>query len=219
MALHVFHADFPGPPPEPARATERIRGLQSRRREGVDGALALTCALVAAVVWQPMLVPAIAAGVLASLALACMSHITLRDLVDECAMYPSMSAQPEVARRHARLAAPAQRRALARSLRQLADDGGRTGAAAGFEQFAIRARVVAVRPKLLAVADALEREPGTDPVAVARLWTLVRSGIVSPVYNTTLPAELLDVILSQALYRLTAGTAAERARRIPESSG
>ena len=101
---------------------------------------------------------------------------------------------------------------------QLADERARTGAAAGFEQFAIRARVEAVRPKLLAVADALEQEPGTDPVAVARLRTLVRSGIVSPLYNTTLPAELLDVILSQALYRITAGTAAVRARRIQESS-
>ena len=219
MALHVLHAEFPGPPPEPARATERIRDLQSRRRDGVDGTLTLACALVAAVVWQPMLVPVIAAGLVASLALAGMSHIALRDLVDECAMFPSMSAQPDIARRHARLAAPGQRRALARSLRQLADHDARTGAQAGFEQFAIRARIEAVRPKLLAVAAALDQEPGPDPVALARLWTLVRSGIVSPLYNTTLPAELLDVILSQALYRLTTATAAECARRIPQSSG
>ena len=218
MALHVLHADFPGPAPEPGKAAERIRILKSRRRDGVDGTLALAFALVAAVLWQPMLVPPVAAGLLSSLAHACVSQITLGDLVDEYAMYPSMSAQPDVASRHARLAASGQRRSLARSLRQLADERARTGAAAGFEQFAIRARVEAVRPKLLAVADALEQEPGTDPVAVARLRTLVRSGIVSPLYNTTLPAELLDVILSQALYRITAGTAAVRARRIQESS-
>ncbi len=41
-----------------------------------------------------------------------------------------------------------------------------------------------------------------DPVAVARLWMLLRSGIASPLYNTTLAADELDVILRQALWRI-----------------
>jgi hypothetical protein len=122
-------------------------------------------------------------------------------------MYPCMSQLSDVADRQRRLVEPVHVRALARSLRKLGDErpGAAVGASAGFEALVIRSRVRAVRPRLMEIADALEREETADPVAIARLWTLLRVGIASPLYNTTLAAEQLDVILRQTLWRIVAG--------------
>lgn len=85
----------------------------------------------------------------------------------------------------------------------------------------IKSRLHAVRPRLLAVAEALDRVVTADPVAVARLWTLLRLGMTSPPHSGTLTAEQLDVILRQALWRMAVdrrpiALAQRRSRSTPE---
>jgi len=200
MALHALNADFPGPAPEPGPAAERIVRLKDRGREGAECAMVLVPLLVATIVWHPPFIAPIGAGLLGALVVAVLSQVLLTDLLDEYAMYPCMSRQPDVAERQRRLVEPNQLRELALVLRKLTDERTGTVRGAGVEDLVIRARVRAVRPRLLHVADALERERGADPVAVARLWMLLRNGVASPLYNTTLAADELDVILRQALW-------------------
>jgi hypothetical protein len=204
MALLTLNADFPGPAPEPQQAAERIARLKARRRDGLRSALLLSAPLTVAASWAPSIAPAIGAGLFAALVVAGLSHAVLSAFLDDCAMYPCMSGDDDVAARQRRLVEPVQVRSLAHSLRTLTDDrpGAAVGASAGFEALVIRGRVSAVRPRLLEIADALEREPTADPVAIARLWTLLRSGVRSPLYNTTLAAEQLDVVLRQALWQI-----------------
>jgi hypothetical protein len=210
MALHALNADFPGPAPEPGPAAERIVRLKDRGREAAECAVVLVPLLVATIVWNPPFIAPIGAGLLGALVVAVLSQVFLTDLLDECAMYPCMSRQPDIADRQRRLVEPDQLRELALALRKLTDERTRTVRSAGVEDLVIRARVRAVRPRLLQVADALEREQRADPVAVARLWMLLRSGIASPLYNTTLAADELDVILRQALWRML-----DSDRRVP----
>jgi hypothetical protein len=207
MALLTLNADFPGPAPEPQQAAERIARLKGRRRDGLRSALLLSAPLMVAASWAPSIVPAIGAGLFAALVVAGLSHAVLSDFLDDCAMYPCMSGHDDVAARRRRLVEPVQVRSLAHCLRKLTDErpGAAVGASAGFEALVIRSRVRAVRPRLLEIADALERERTADPVAIARLWRLLRSGVASPLYNTTLAAEQLDVVLRQALWRIRSG--------------
>ena len=207
MALLTLNADFPGPAPEPQQAAERIARLKARRRDGLRSGLLLSASLTVAVAWAPSIVPTIGAGLFAALVVAGLSHAMLCDFLDDCAMYPCMSGHDDVAARQRRLVEPVQVRALAHSLRKVGDErpGAAVGASAGFEALVIRSRVRAARPRLLEIAEALEREQTADPVAIARLWTLLRIGVASPLYNTTLAAEQLDVVLRQALWRIRSG--------------
>ena len=202
MTLRAIHADFPGPAPEPDEAAERILRLKRRRRDGLEAAVVLGAALAAAVVWEPAFTAALAAGLLTAVAVGALAHVLLSDLLDDFAMYPGLSGQPEVAERQHRLIQPDRLTSLARQLRRLIDDGPPPAPWMGVEPLVIKARVRAARPRLVAVADALERGETADPVAVARLWTLLRVGIASPLYNQALSPDQLDVILRQALWRM-----------------
>lgn len=202
MTLCALNADFPGPAPEPGEAAERILRLKARRRDGLRAAVVLCVALAAAVVWEPGFAAAAAAGLAAAIAVSGWAHVLLSELLDEFAMYPCMSGQPDVAERQRRLIQPDKLASLAGQLRRLTDDGPSPGTWMGVEALVIKARVYAMRPRLLAIADALEQGGTADPVTVARLWTLLRVGITSPLYSRTLTADQLDVILRQALWRM-----------------
>jgi hypothetical protein len=180
MTLGALNADFPGPPPEPGDAAERIMRLKARRRDGLQAVVVLCVALAAAVVSEPAFTATAAAGLVAALVVSGWAHALLSDLLDEFAMYPCMSGQPDVAERQRRLIQPDRLASLARHLYRLTDDGPPPATWTGVEALVIKARVSAVRPRLLAVADALEHGETADPVAVARLWTLLRVGITSP---------------------------------------
>jgi hypothetical protein len=203
MTLRALNADFPGPPPEPREAAERLRRLKARRRDALQAALVLLAALGAAIAWEPAFTAATAAGLVAALVIAGIAHAMLSDLLDELAMYPSLSGQPEVAERQRRLIEPDRLAALATQLHRIVDEGPPSAGMTSIDALVIKARVHAVRPRLLAVADALEGGRTADPVAVARLWMLVRAGMASPHAGRALTAEQLDVILRQTLFRLT----------------
>jgi hypothetical protein len=202
MTLRALNADFPGPPPEPGEAAERILRLKTRRRDGVHAAIVLCVGLATAVVWEPAFIAAAAAGLVTALAVGGLAHVLLADLLDEFAMYPCMSGQPEVAERQRRLIQPDRLASLARQLRGLINEGPSPAEWMDVDALVVNARVRAVAPLLLAVADTLERCETADPVAVARLRRLLRVGITSPLYDRTLTAHQLDVILRQALWRM-----------------
>lgn len=202
MSLVALNADFPGRGPTPAEAERRVLRLKTRRHDSVEAAVVLSAALAAAVMWEPAFTAAAAAGLVAALAVGGFAQAVLSDLLDEYAMYPSLSKQPEVAERQRRLIQPSALASLARRLRRLIDEGTQPATGADVESLVIGARVNAVRPRLLAVVEALECGGTADPVAVARLWMLLRAGIVSPLYNSALTVDQLDAILRQALWRM-----------------
>jgi hypothetical protein len=202
MTLRTLNADFPGPAPEPDEAEKRILRLKLRQREGLEAAVVLGAALAAAVIWEPAFTAAAAAGLVVAVAVGGCAHAVLSDLLDELAMYPCMSAQREVAERQRRLIQPDRRALLARQLRRLVDEGPPPTTLTGIEALVFKARIRAARPRLLAVADALERDATADAVTVARLSTLLRVGTASPLYNHAVSADQLDVILRHALWRM-----------------
>jgi hypothetical protein len=204
MAFCALHADFPGEPPKLAHAEARIATLKRRRRDSLEAALVLSVAIVLAILWSQTTVAALLAGLVAALASAGLAHMTLSDLVAECALFAGMGSLPDVARRQSQLVAPERRHQLAVSLRKLADDRAPTAVAGwpGSPQVWIPRRVTAARTRLLDLAWTLDRAERADPIAVARLEKLLRDGIFSPLYNPTVPAEELDVILRQLRWRL-----------------
>jgi hypothetical protein len=146
MTLCALHADFPGPAPEPGEAAERILRLKRRRRDGLGAAVVLGAALAAAAVWEPAFTAAVAAGLLTAVAVGGLAQVLLSDLLDEFAMYPCMSGQPEVAEHQQRLIQPDRLASLARQLRRLTDEGppSATSTSTGVEALVIKARVRAL---------------------------------------------------------------------------
>ena len=130
-------------------------------------------------------------------------------LLDEWAVREDFGEVPELARARRRMVTDAQRRAMARSLREIAVQRSvpRTAVAP-----LLLARVAPVRGELLAMADELEHAPRLDPRTMAELTGLITDGARSPLLNEAVPEPELAVLLRRIRFRLASASAGDQLR-------
>jgi hypothetical protein len=158
-----------------------------------------------------VIVPAAAAvGLVAAVLLACGAEVTRQVVVDEWTLREDLAGVPELARARRRMTTDAHRRALARSLREIALQR-------SVPRHAIApmllSRVEPVRGELLAMAEEVERSPRLDPRTIAEINGLVTDGARSPLLNEAVPEPELAILLRRIRFRLAAGAAGDELRR------
>jgi len=205
MTMVVLHTDFPRDAPDVREAADAIERLERRRADAVGCGAVLAAGAAAALLIAPELAAALLAGLVAAGVIAGGAHASLEELVDRCALFPTTASLPAAARRQRELVGPRSRRALAASLRGVAERGSDPHVAGRpvTLQLVLTQRVRGVRAELLELAALLEELDQPDPVAVARLRWLLRDGIASPLYDPTTPADELGVVLRHACMRLS----------------
>jgi hypothetical protein len=100
MSLVVLHTGFPGDPPDPREAASAIERLEHRRAEYLCSVPVLAGCLGAAIPLAPELAVGLLAGLLGAATIAAAAHLSLRGLVDRCALFYSTDSIPSVARHH-----------------------------------------------------------------------------------------------------------------------
>jgi hypothetical protein len=133
-----------------------------------------------AVAWHVTYVAAIAAALIGSVTLAASCHVARELRLNALVIFPDLAQLPELAPKWLRqTAAPTQPPRRFDCCRVLPD------------------RVAAVRPALLQLAGALERNTGPDPASVALVHELLTDGC-GPLYNPNVPTEELRRAITRA---------------------
>ena len=194
--------------PSVRTAAEAHRHLQSLAawRWGAIASAVMSLGLAAA----GLLVPAAAVtGVVAAVILGAGAELARTVVLDEWAVREDLGDVPELARARRRMVTDAQRRAMARSLREIAVQ--RTVPRSAVAP-PLLARVAPVRGELLAIAEELERAPRLDPRTMAELTGLITDGARSPLLNEAVPEPELAVLLRRIRFRLASGTGGDQLR-------
>ena len=189
--------------PSVRTAAEAHRHLQSLAawRWGAIASAVMSLGLAAA----GLLVPAAAVtGVVAAVILGAGAELARTVVLDEWAVREDLGDVPELARARRRMVTDAQRRAMARSLREIAVQRSVPRSAVAPP---LLSRIAPVRGELLAMAEELERAPRLDPRTMAELTGLITDGARSPLLNEAVPEPELAVLLRRIRFRMASGSA------------
>jgi len=198
--------------PSVRTAAEAHRHLQSLAawRWGAIASAVMSLGLAAA----GLLVPAAAVtGVVAAVILGAGAELARTVVLDEWAVREDLGDVPELARARRRMVTDAQRRAMARSLREIAVQRTVPRSAVAPQ---LLARVAPVRGELLAMAEELERAPRLDPRTMAELTGLITDGARSPLLNEAVPdadyRDALEARVKDVSGRIAAGVGREQGK-------
>jgi hypothetical protein len=182
-------------PPERDNAPSGLDLLDAWRRGSAATAVVMAALLPFAVAWHVTYLVAVAASLAGALTLAAGCHIARELRLNALIIFPEFAELPELAGKRRRLVRPRNRRALAASLRRTV---ARKQPARRFDCCPVLPdRVAAVRPALLRLASALERNPEPDPASVALIRELLKDGC-GPLYNPNVPADELGRAITRA---------------------
>jgi hypothetical protein len=185
-----------------AEARRHLQSLAAWRWGAIVAGLA-ALALTA----DGVLVPAAAAvGLVIAVLLGFGAEVARHVVVDEWTLREDLAEVPELARARRRMVTEHHRRAIARSLREIA--GERSVSRTAIAPMLL-SRVAPVRGELLAMADELERSPHLDPRTMAELSRLITDGARSPLLNEAVPESELAVLLRRIHFRLAAAAGDE----------
>jgi hypothetical protein len=193
------HLSWPAlAPPEP-REPEKVRSslnlLRDWRQGSVATAIVMAALLPFAVAWHVTYLVTIAAALIGAVTLAASCHLIREVRLNALVIVPDFAQLPELAGRRKRLVSPRNRRAVASSLRRT------VAPMQPPRRFdccpVLTERVAAVRPGLLQLASALERNPEPDPASVALVRELLSDGC-GPLYNSNVPADDLRHAITRA---------------------
>jgi hypothetical protein len=184
---------------DPHAARAALDRLAQRMRDALLGAAAaFGVGLALLVAGQRTLLLPLGAGALAGVVVGLLARGDRDALILRLVGQRSAYAIPEVARAAGRLATPAARRELARSLTRLVLE------AEGFEPnnptiYALPDRVAAHAEELLSVAYLLAQDSvKVHPATVSLLNRLLSSPMRSPLYNPQVPEQHLGIALQRA---------------------
>ena len=198
---HAARVSLPWPalarpePPEYEKAQRTLSLLRDWRQGSAATAVVMGALLPFAVAWHVTYLAAIAAALIGSVTLAASCHVARELRLNALVIFPDLAELPELARTRKRLVSPRNRRAVANWLRQTAAP---TQPSRRFDCCPVLPdRVAAVRPALLQLAGALERNTGPDPASVALVHELLTDGC-GPLYNPNVPTEELRRAITRA---------------------
>jgi hypothetical protein len=197
-------------PPEHEQLPSGLRLLDDWRQGSGATAVVMAALLPFAVAWHVSYLVAIAASLAGAVALAAGCHVARELRLNALMIFPEFAHLPQLAGRRARLVSPRNRRAVASSLRRTLAP---TRPPRRFDCCPVLAdRVATVRPALLQLAGALERNTEPEPASVALVQKLLSDGC-GPLYNPNVPVDELH----RALARVRAGIL-QPARAAPADS-
>jgi hypothetical protein len=154
----------------------------------------------AAWLWSPRLGLAIAVGAAVQLVVASATYLSGRFLLERLATEPAAHAIPEVQAFATKLARPAARRRLARTIHSMLTEVTRPGKA--FHALYLADRVRRYARELDAISrDLLSPSVRVEPVSMARCAWLLTQAAENPLFDRRLPAEDLGAML----HRIRAG--------------
>jgi hypothetical protein len=198
---HAARIDLPWPaltrpaPREHDKVRSRLSLLHAWRDGSAATAVVIAVLLPFAVAWHATYLVAMAASLVSAAILAAACHAARELRLNALVIFPEFAHLPELAGRRRRLVSPRNRRALARWLRRTVVP---TQLHPRFDCCPVLPdRVAAVRPALLELADALERNTEPDPASVALVSELLRDGC-GPLYNPNVPADDLRRVITRA---------------------
>jgi hypothetical protein len=172
---------------------------------------AIAAGLVAlAMTADGVIVPAAAGiGLVAAVLLGVGAEVARQVVVDEWTLREDLAEVPELARARRRMTTDAHRRALARSLREVALQ--RSVARHAITPMLL-SRVAPVRGELLAMAEEVERSPRLDPRTIAEINGLITDAARSPLLNAAVPESELAILLRRIRFRLADDAAGDGLR-------
>jgi hypothetical protein len=184
----------PGPA-EQEKVPSSLRLLNDWRQVSAATAVVMAALLPFAVVWHVTYLVAIAASLIGAFTLAASCHVARELRLNALMIFPEFAQLPELAGKRKRLVSPRNRRAVASSLRRTVAP---TQPSRRFDCCPVlRDRVAAVRPALLQLASALERNTEPDPASVALIQELLKDGC-GPLYNPNVRADELHRVIARA---------------------
>jgi hypothetical protein len=182
-------------PPGRENAPSGLGLLDAWRGGSAATAVVMAALLPFAVAWHVTYLVAVAASLVGALTLAAGCHIARECRLNALIIFPEFAELPELAGKRKRLVSPRNRRALAASIRRTVAP---TQPARRFDCCPVLPdRVAAVRPALLRLASALDRNPEPDPASVALIRELLKDGC-GPLYNPNVAAEELRRAITRA---------------------